>query len=683
MRKSLSLLMFLIPYLGYSQDTLKNKDLNEVQVVSIRADVETPVTQTNLKKDRIYKNYSGQDMSYILLNNVPSLTSYSDNGLYNSYTYFRLRGVDQTRINMTLNGIPLNEPEDQGVYFSNYPDFGANINSIQIQRGVGSSSYGSSSYIGSINFEGPNLLDSNWTSLESGYGSFNSYRMSVAHNSGLKNKVAVYARYSMIGSDGYRYNSFNKSRTFFTSVGYYDKKDIIKLTAFSGQSNNGMAYLATSIDDINIDPRTNYLTRDEQDLFEQNFTSLQWIRNINDNSHINTSIFYNHLDGNYDILFSDTIPSTNDMYKFRLKSNFYGVMSTYNYTKNKVKFLFGVNASFYERYHMNSNYPNHTNWFYTNKGIKNEVSSFVKLYYNITNKLVAYGDIQYRNVIFNYVPDKSNTTDLKDITWTFLNPKGGLRFNHTKNISYYTSVGMNHREPTRNDLFNGYDDVTPIDDYRYVGFGVDTIDIRSIKPERVIDFEIGSEWRSDKLFIQLNGYYMDFKNEIAQIGQISYIGLPLRKNVSSSFRSGVEFDMNWLIVKGLIFSQNLNYSYNKINEYTTDYDSVTYRNVSPLLTPNFVSNTSISYNYKWVTLGINGRYVSKSYLDNTQNDNYVTPDFFLLDSYVQFDIKGLSLRVSVNNIANQRYFTGGYVTSTSSYYIGAPRNFYFTLNYKF
>ena len=217
MKKLLLLVTSLVSLSSYSQDTLKQNTLKEVQIVSVRADQTTPVTQSNLKKDEIQKNYSGQDMSYVLLNKVPSLTAYSDNGLYNSYTYFRLRGVDQTRINMTLNGIPLNEPEDQGVYFSNYPDFGANLNSVQVQRGVGSSSYGSSSYIGSINFEGPNLLDSNWTSLETGYGSYNSYRMSVAHNSGLHNKIATYARYSMIGSDGYRYNSFNKSRTFFTS----------------------------------------------------------------------------------------------------------------------------------------------------------------------------------------------------------------------------------------------------------------------------------------------------------------------------------------------------------------------------------------------------------------------------------------------------------------------------------
>ncbi len=683
MKKLLSILFVITTLLSFGQDTLK-----EVQIVSVRADQSTPVTQKTIKKVDIQREYTGQDMSYIL-SKTPSITANSDNGLYNSYTYFRIRGIDQTRINMTLNGIPLNEPEDQGVYFSNYPDFGSNLNSVQIQRGIGTSSYGSSSYGGSINFEGPNLTDSNYTSLETGYGSYNTYRNSVGYNSGIKNKFAVYGRYSMIGSDGYRYNSFNDSRTFFASAGYYGDKNILKLTAFSGQSNNGMAYLATNIEDIKVDPRTNYLTKEEQDKFNQHLISLQWISNIDKNSYLNTSIFYNSLDGNYDILFPDTITSTNDMYKFKLKSNFYGIMSTFNYSKDRVKFQFGINTSSYDRTHMMSNYPNFGTNLYNNTGYKTEISSFMKLHYNLTKKLVSFIDLQYRSVTFIYASgDTSNKNRLDNIDYTFFNPKGGFRFNQNDNLSIYTSIGVNHREPTRNDLFNGYDDVSPINKYQYVGFGVDTIDIRNIKSEKVADFEIGVSYKSKKLSVDLNGYYMDFKNEIAQIGQMSYIGLPLRKNVKSSFRSGVEFDLLWTPIKGFVFSQNVNYSYNKIKEYTTDFDSITYKNVSPLLTPNIISNTSMSYSYKYITIGVNGRYVSKSYLDNTQNDKFVTPEFYLLDIFTQVNIKNVCFKLTVNNLTSQKYYTSGYVGfngngPTSSYYVGSPRNYYVSLSYKF
>jgi iron complex outermembrane recepter protein len=619
MRKLLIILLTIVSSFTYSQELDTTVTLNEVQIVSVRAEQKTPVTQKNLTKVEIQKNYIGQDMSYIL-NTTPSINTWSDNGLYNSYTYFRLRGVDQTRINMTLNGVPLNEPEDQGVYFSNYPDFGANLNSIQIQRGVGSSSYGSSSYIGSINFEGPNLRDSTYTSLESGYGSFNSYRFSVAHNTGIRNKIGIYARYSTIGSDGYRYNSFNRSKTFFTSIGYYGEKDVIKFTTFSGESDNGMAYLATNIEDINIDPRTNYLRPDERDRFRQDFASLQWIRKTGKNSTLNTSIFYNHLDGNYDIFIPDILGDYTLF--FRLKSHFTGALTTWNYQKGKVKINTGLNANYYQRSHMMSIYPNTSEWLYVNKGIRTEVSTFTKLHYDIKKKLTSYVDLQYRYSNFTYIPDQVNVERLDPINWNFLNPKGGVRYKQNNKLSYYTSVGMSHREPTRNDLFSGYDDVEPINRYEYVGFGVDTIDVRNIKPERVIDFELGTEWKSDKLSISTNLYYMDFKNEIAPIGRLSYIGLPLRKNVESSFRSGIEFDLKYNPIKNLLISQAFNYSYNRIKEWTDDGGS-TFNNVAPLLTPNIITNTSVSYKWKIATIGLSSRWVGESYLDNTMNSDFV------------------------------------------------------------
>lgn len=678
----LFILTLMMSVVGFSQtDTSKSYQLKEV-IISVRSDDKTPVTQKTIKKEEIGRNYFGQDMTFIL-NSTPAMTAYSDNGLYNSYTYFRLRGVDQTRINMTLNGIPLNEPEDQGVYFSNYPDFGSNLNSAQIQRGVGISSYGSSSFVGSINFEGPNLLDTNYTSLETGLGSYNSYRTSVGYNSGLqKNGFAIYGRYSMIGSDGYKYNVFNRSRTFFTSAGYYGKKDVIKLTAFSGLSKNGMGYLATNIDDINIDPRTNYLTKDEQDNFEQDFTSLQWVRTLNNKSYINTSIFYNHLDGNYDIYFNP------DMANFRLVSNFYGITTNYSYTSNRFKFNFGGYVSRYDRSHMMSYRPSVTSYFYTNKGLKNEISSFVKAHYNLSKNIVIFGDIQYRNVTFNYVPDKINTSNIDGLAWNFINPKGGVKYSQNNNLSYYASIGQTHREPTRNDLFNGYDDISPLNGNTYVGLGVDTIDIRNIKPESVIDYELGFDYCYKNFSTHLNGYYMDFKNEIAAIGRLSYIGLPLRKNVASSYRTGVEFDMTWKPIKGLVISQNINYCYAKIKEYTTDYDSLTYKNVTPLLTPNLISNTSISYTHNFLSIGVNGRYVSKSFLDNTQNNSFVTPEYFILGGNIGVNVKNISVKILVNNITNQKYYNSGYVGygsngPTSAYFVSAPRNYYVTMSYKF
>lgn len=681
--KKLILLILFSSSIIYSQinlekDTIKH-NLNEFEINCIRADDETPITQSNIDKEKIKFRYFGQDLSFIL-NSTPSITSYSDNGLYNSYTYFRLRGIDQSRINMTLNGLPLNEPEDQGVYFSNYPDFGSNVNSVQIQRGVGTSTYGVSSYVGSINFEGPNLLDTNWISLEAGYGSYNGYRMSTAYNSGLNKKFAVYARYSMVGSDGYKYNAFNNSKSFFTSMGYYGKKDVLKLTMFSGVSDNGMGYLATNIEDINLDPRTNYLTSNEKDHFEQSFVSLQWTKMINTNSHITTSLFYNYLKGNYDVLFSP------DMAKFNLESNFGGLTSNYSLNKKKLKLNLGISTFFYNRKHLMSLQPNISSYLYTNSGTKIEFSSFGKIQYKIKN-FVLFADIQYRFVMFDYVPDNSNGKDLNNIYWNFINPKGGIKYIQNNHVSYYLSVGQTNREPTRNDLFNGYDNIKPINGSNYIG-GTDTINIKNIKPESVIDIELGFDYISPKFKGHINGYYMDFKNEIAAIGRLSYIGLPLRKNVNSSFRSGVEIDLSYTPINGLTINQNFVYCYSKIREYTTDYDNITYKNVNPLLTPNIISNTNISYKNGWFMIGLSGRYVSKSYLDNTQNDNFITPDYFLLDGVVGLQYQGFEMKFMINNITNQRYYNSGYVgynssnQQTSAYFVGAPVNYYMMLSYK-
>ena len=326
------------------------------------------------------------------------------------------------------------------------------------------------------------------------------------------------------------------------------------------------------------------------------------------------------------------------MANFRVVSNFGGVTSNYTFINDKFKINFGVSTSWYDRNHMMSYKPNILDYTYVNKGLKNEVSSFVKVHYNTRKKTILFGDVQYRDVSFKYQSNILDTArNLNMLNWRFINPKGGVKYIQDDNLSFYTSVGQTHREPTRNDLFNGYDDITPINGYTYIGGGVDTVDIHNIKPESVIDYELGADYRCKKVSIHLNGYFMDFSNEIASIGKLSYIGLPLRKNVSKSLRSGIEFDMTWVPVSGLSITQNVNYCYAKIKEYTTDYDMLTYKNVSPLLTPKVISNTTVCYNTKWLSVGVTARYLSKTFLDNTQNDLFVTPQYFIMDGYIHTD----------------------------------------------
>lgn len=664
---------FFIFFLCYSvclnaQDTAIV--LSGTEVIATRADLKTPVSQKNISGIEISKAHFGQDAPYFL-NSTPSVTMYSDGGNQTGYMYMRLRGIDQTRINFTLNGIPLSEPEDQGCYFSNYTDFMSNVGSVQIQRGVGTSTNGTASFAGSVNFESPNLYDTAYSGLSAGYGSYNSNRMSAVFNSGmLKNGTSVYGRYSSNYSDGYRYHSGTDASTFFISGGHYGKKDIIKFTAFSGKSQNQMAYLATLESDIKNDPRTNYLSTDEKDLFRQNFAQLQHTRRFDSHSFVTSSLYHIGLSGNYDVYFAP------DMLNFSLFSDLFGITSAYTYQENKVKIVTGINASSYFRNHSMSIQPMASQKIYSNRGDKHETSAFFKVSYDI-KKFTVFADIQQRMTTFSYMADKNYGISVEPVSWDFINPKVGLTYSLNTTMNLYASAGQMHREPTRNDMLAGFDDIDT-SNFSVIG------DLKRIKPESVTDYEVGTNIKFKDATLQANVYRMNFKNEIAAIGQLSYIGLPLRKNVESSYRQGVELDYYWHLNKWLSVSGNITYMDAKIKTYTTDYDSVTYKNVSPLLTPKIILNQSMDFTSKSFTLSVFVRYSGKSYLDNTMNDTLMMPSATLLGTSASVRLsKNCAVSAVVNNLLDVRTYGGGYsMGGQRYYYVMAGRNVFVTLNIK-
>lgn len=337
------LLLFAIQLYSQVDSVVLKTELTELTVIgSIRADENTPVTLKNFDLPEIEKYSFGQDLPS-LLNNTQSITTYSESG-YFGYTYFRLRGIDQSRINFTLSGIPLNEPEDQGVYFNNFVDFTNSIESMQIQRGVGTSTNGVASFGGSINFQSISLAEPK-IELQYSLASYNTNRYSLEYCTGIQNNYSIYMRYSDVHSDGYKYNSANDSKSFYFSGGLFYSKDIFTFTSFYGHQQNQMAYLATSIYDIEIDPRTNYSSPDERDDFKYFFNSFQYIRQLNINTTMTASLFYIKLDGNYDYLYSP------DMYNYRLNSDFYGTMLSVNYKYNNWRVDGGVGLTYYNRNH--------------------------------------------------------------------------------------------------------------------------------------------------------------------------------------------------------------------------------------------------------------------------------------------------------------------------------------------
>ncbi len=657
----------------------------EVIIRGVRADALTPISQKTLDRATLEQNYYGQEMP-ALLTQTPSINFYTDAGNPFGYSYMRLRGIDQTRINFTLNGLPLNEPEDQGLYFSNFADFGNSIQSVQVQRGVGTSTSGTASFAGSINFESTSLADSvSSAEVHLSQGSYNSYRFSPEYASGLqKNGFSFYGRYSLVHTDGYKYHSGTHAHSFFLSGGYFGQRDLVKVTAFVGNTKNALGYLPVLKADIDKDPRTNPLTEEEKDDFSQSLVQVQYTHTFSEKTSAMLSTYYSRLDGSYDVKLPDLQPDTYFLQNFALVSDFAGSMLNLNYDTTPLKLQVGIHANTYRRDHFAGIRPFVSNRLYFNSGYKNEFSTFGKIQYTLW-RLTFFGDAQVRTVSFRYQPEVRYNLPEKRISWTFLSPKIGATYQITNILHTYFSIGSTRREPTRSDLFGGDDDMNTnnlsiIEDFT------------RIKPERVRDIEIGLQYTTRNLSAQLNIYDMQFRNEIAAIGQLSYIGLPLRKNVGKSFRRGVEWDSRWNIVPQLTFTQAASYMHARIASYTNDADNTTFTNVTPLLSPKWMFSGGLVYqtlansSKKWgLAAELNSRYVSESFLANDNNVNFVTPSFLLLNSRVSVVfLNKHRLSLLINNLTDKQYFTSGQVSNgETAYFAQARRNYFLSLDLAF
>lgn len=643
--------------------------LEGVTVTTIRAaSVESgaPITQRVVGRAELESRYSGQEMP-LLLTTTPSITSYSDGGAYSNYTYMRLRGIDQTRINITLDGVPLNDAEDQGVFFSNFPDFANSIQSVQIQRGVGTSSQGTAPYAGSVNFESVALSRSvRGGELQLGRGSFDTNRGSAEWQSGpLAERFALYARISSQQTEGYRRHSGNRSAGGFFSAGYFGDDATLKLTALSGVSRNQEAYLASSLDAIRADPRDNPLTEAERDRFTQSMVSLAATR-LMGASVLSATAYTVGAGGNYDVLIDG------DLWNFNLESRVTGGFANWSLQRGAWTASAGAHGNTYARDHSLYIRPDFGTRLYLNTGHKREGSAFAKTAYQ-HGRATFFGDVQARHVWYRYVPDADAGIAERRITWSFLNPKVGVTVQATPQVALYASVGQNGREPARNDMFAGFDnlDTTNAD---FVG------PLSRVRPERVRDTEAGVNYRGGSLDLTANLFSMDFRNEITPIGALSYIGLPLRKNVRSSFRRGAEVDARWRVMPQLTVAGNVTASHNRIAAYTDDATGETYRDVEPLLTPRLVSNHSVEFAPgAGLRFLFDGRYVSRSYLSNTADRRFTTPPAYALDAAVDWRVGAVSFLMQVRNVTNARVYTGGYTDGvTPYYYILAARNLHVT-----
>lgn len=646
-----------------AQDTLRSdrtKHLEEV-VITYQADKRTPVTFQNIYLKEIKEKSTGQEPSF-LLSQTPSITNYSDAGNSQGYSYYRIRGIDQTRVNTTFDGMPMNEPEDQGAYFANYPDILNSVSKIQIQRGVGTSKNGVASYGGSLQLFSPNLSDSTKTTFGLGYGSFNSLRVFGEYNSGIKNKKALYVRSSQIYSDGYKYHSSNNSQSVFLSGGLFEEKSIWKINFLAGHQENDMAWIGVSDSIIEKDRRTNANNEKEKDRFFQMLTQIQNSWKISNSSSLQSSIYYTFLKGNYDFDLNNflELPSTNELYNYAVQSHFVGFFSNYTFSKKQFNLTTGLHGNIYNRQHTGSEKA--LGQLYQNTGYKNEMSVFTKADYTF-NWFTFFADVQYRHVIFDY----NGSVDLPKLEWNFINPKAGLSATFNSNSTLYYSVGYTGREPTRNDMFGGNDDL--------LADSLGNPILANTKPEYVLNHELGFRLKNNKLNLNVNLYYMDFKNEIVLDGKFGPNGLALTNNVEQSFRTGVEMSLTYKVNKHLSLVNNSAFNYSQIKENSEVF--------KPILTSPIIIYQEAVFNKNNFAVALSARYQYRSYIDFANSET--VKSYVLLNSRVTYQYQKFQFSLFLNNITNAKYFNHGYVDFDGSkkYFVQAPTNFYSSIQYNF
>lgn len=655
-------------------DSTRAQRMERVMISAVRGAGAAPISQKTITKAEIEPRYFGQDVPLVLQGAAPSLTAYAETGNYWGYSYIRLRGIDQSRINLTLDGIPLNDPEDQVLYFADFPDLANSLNSVQVQRGVGTSSNGTAAYAGSINMETVSLAGARrGGNVQLERGSFGSTRLSGEVQSGLlPSRFAFYGRLSSLRTEGYRYHSGVEGKSAFLSAGYFGDRDIVKATVTTGTMMDTMAYYAVAKSDLDTNRRINPLTPAERDGFTERLAALAYTRLLGASSSITTTAYRISNGGDYDVLIDS-------LWNFNLKAAWFGVTSDWSYRRNGLQLDIGANGNTYARDHAAYQRPAITVPLYFNTGHKREASAFTKLAYT-TGRATWFGDLQARRASFRYTPDVNAGIGERSIDWTFVNPKAGVSYAASAAWTLNASYGKNSREPARGDMFAGLDNLDSAS-APFVG------DLSRVKPESVRDLEAGVAYRSRRLSAAANLYSMDFRNEIAPIGALSELGAALRQNVASSYRRGVEADVTWYATDRLKLLGTASASRNRIREYvdSTGDAPVKYTDVSPLLTPTFQSFARAELAAtRSLMVAVESRYQNEAFLRNNGDKRFVLPSYNNIDASASWRFGRGELVGRVNNLTDTKKYGSGYeYAGEPNYYVLAPRNFFVTVKVEF
>jgi iron complex outermembrane receptor protein len=704
--------------------------LKPVEVSAIRAGDRMPFAKTNLNKKEIEKMNLGQDLPFIL-NQTPSVVINSDAGNGIGYTGIRIRGTDATRINMTLNGIPYNDAESQGLFFVNLPDFSSSVNSIQIQRGVGTSSNGAGAFGATLNLSTNEFNEKPYAELNNGFGSFNSWRHTIKAGSGLiGNHVTVDARLSFINSKGFIDRGASDLGSAYISAAYMNNKTSLRFNAFTGTektyqawlgipeaklkgdttkllehyyNNLGQAYF-TKEDSINLFRKDNnrtynsFLYNNQTDNYQQDHYQLLFNQELSSNWNINTALFLTRGRGYYEEYKSDE--SLDDyglaaveselIRQLWLSNWFYGGTFSAQYKRNNDQLTFGGAFTRYDGKHFGKIIwsekpaPKDYEW-YNLSAYKTDFNFYTKYQRRINSRWEAFADVQYRNVNHVIKGFRKNPSLQSGGNFNFVNPKIGISYADGNGWLGFASFSIGNKEPNRDDFEAGVN--------------------QQPKHETLYDLELNIEQRKEMYNWSVTGYYMYYNNQLVLTGKVNDVGAYSRINVAKSYRAGVELQTGVKPASWFNFAGNLTLSDNRIlnfTEYVDDYDNggqkdTLYKSPNLSFSPSVVAGLTLNFiPVKNGEISLLNKYVSRQYLDNTSNKARSIDPFFVSDLRFNYalrfkGVKEINLTFQLSNLFDNMYETNGYSfgyiyggqTITENYYYPmAGRNFMAGINIK-
>ena len=718
MKKGIYFLL-LISFNIYSQqiiDSLQGTKqvLDEVIVQSVRVKYSSPISHSNISKSEMSSRNLGQDLP-VLLNFLPSVVTTSDAGAGIGYTGIRIRGVSPQSTNITINGIPFNDPESHGTFWVNLPDFTSSIESLQVQRGVGTSTNGSGAFGASINILTDAISKNPYAEISNSIGSYNTLKHTVKFSTGqLNDSFELSGRLSKIDSDGYIDRAYSDLKSYFIQGTYNKGNTLIKALTFGGHEKTYQSWDGVSNDQLLENRRQNPLTyENEIDNYKQDHYQLHWNQKLNEKWSTNLGLNYTYGRGYFEqyreadsvdtyggIVDSDTdqngnLTGTTDLIRRRwLDNNFYVLNASTNYNSSKLNLMFNTSYSTYSGDHFGeviwarnfSKGSSIRDRYYNGNGKKTDFSLFAKGSLILNNAFEFYADFQLRNVNYKttgYTSDLVNM--LLDESYSFFNPKFGLSYKLSSQSMVYGSYSRANREPSRSDFESN----------------------ENIKPEQLNDFEIGWRFRKDGLRLNINTYYMLYNEQLVLTGELDDVGSPIRTNSGSSYRMGIEAEARIKLSEFFLMNTNVTLSSNKNKQTLSKFDGkiVDFGKTNISFSPDFIASNTIVFSPKDnLDISFLSKYVGKQYMGNIDADNSILDSYFVNDLNFNYKInpnktfKEIIISGLINNILDKEYVSNGYYytyddtwsvpgqTKTmdgAGYYPQATRNFLIGITLKF